>query len=106
MKGIIHNFPVALRMILKDPINLFLAVIPSAIALALYILGVITVLNNTHVVSGFVGQYVQNSETTQWISHVVTALMVIFVFLLMNWTFVIVVGLIAAPFNSMLSSRI
>jgi CysZ protein len=93
-------------MILKDPINLFLALIPSLIALSLYILGVITILNNTHLVSGFIGQYVADSETSRWISHVITALMVLFVFVLMNWTFVILVGLIAAPFNSMLSSRI
>jgi hypothetical protein len=36
MKGMFESFPIALRMIFKDPINLFLAFVPTVIALAVY----------------------------------------------------------------------
>lgn len=106
MKGTLSSFPIALRMILKDPINLFLALVPSLLALSLYILAIVTIFSNTDVVTSFMASYFENPETASWVGYILTALMILFVFLLMSWTFVILVGLVAAPFNSMLSARI
>lgn len=106
MKGTLSSFPIALRMILKDPINLFLALVPSLLALSIYILAIVTIFKNTDVMTSFMASYFDSPDTASWIGYIVTALMILFVFLLMSWTFVIIVGLVAAPFNSMLSSRI
>lgn len=106
MKGLVTSLPVAVRQITRDPINLFLALIPTLMALALYVIAIISIFKNTDVVTGFMAAHFDNPDTATWIGHIITAMMILFIFLLMSWTFVIVVGLIAAPFNSMLSSRI
>lgn len=106
MNHILKSIPLAFRMIIKDPVNLLLAIIPTAIALALYIFTVVTVFRNSdRFVSLFRG-YIYTADQATVLAKIITAVLVIFIFFLMSWTFVIVVGIIAAPFNSMLSSRI
>jgi CysZ protein len=106
MKDIFESFPIALRMIFKDPINLFLAFVPTVIALAVYMLTIVSIYRNSdRVVSMFRG-YIYTADQATILAKVLTAILIIFIFFLMSWTFIIVVGIIAAPFNSMLSSRI
>lgn len=50
--------------------------------------------------------YMPQSLHTGILSYIVTGILIFFFFLLMNWTYVILVGILAAPFNDMLSSRI
>lgn len=106
MKGVLSSLPLAFKLILKDPINLFLALIPTIIALALYLFTIVSIFQNSDYISLSVSEYFQSPETAGWVGKALTALLILFVFLLMSWTFVIVVGIIASPFNSMLSSRI
>lgn len=106
MKGILTSLPLAFKMILRDPINLLLAIIPTILALALYVFTIVSIFKNSQWFTLTIGQYFDSPDTATWIGRVLMALLILFVFLLMSWTFVIVVGIIAAPFNSMLSSRI
>jgi CysZ protein len=53
-----------------------------------------------------VRDYLPEPSHAGWIGKFLTAIFILFVFILMSWTFVLIVGIIAAPFNSMLSSRI
>jgi CysZ protein len=87
-------------------VNLFLAVVPTAIALSLYIFVMVYVFRRADYFGMLVMDYLPSKDTAGWIGIVLTGILILFVFLLMMWTFVIVVGLIASPFNSMLSSRI
>ena len=106
MKGILTSLPLAFKMILRDPINLLLAIIPTVLALALYVFTIVSIFKNGQWFTLTIGEYFDSPDTATWIGRVLMALLILFVFLLMSWTFVVVVGIIAAPFNSMLSSRI
>jgi CysZ protein len=106
MNHILKSIPLSFKMIFKDPVNLLLAIIPTAIALALYIFTVVTVFRNSdRFVSMFRG-YIYTADQATVLAKIITAVLIIFIFFVMSWTFVILVGIIAAPFNSMLSSRI
>lgn len=106
MKGTISSFSLALKSIFKDPINLILALIPTILALAIYLWAVVSVFKNSDWFTAFMSQYIESPEAAGWVGRFFTALLILFIFLLMSWTFVVVVGIIAAPFNSMLSARI
>lgn len=100
------SFSIALRSIFKDPINVILVLIPTIVALGLYL----SVMGYIFTHSDYLGLMLRDSlpkpEYAGYVGKFLTVLLVLFVFLLMSWTYVIVVGVIAAPFNSMLSSRI
>lgn len=100
------TFGEALRLITRDPVNLFLAVVPTVIALAAYFLAIAWIVQSSGSVGEFIRHYLPHQEAAGIIGKILTGILVLFVFLLMSWTFVIVVGLVASPFNSMLSSRI
>lgn len=106
MKGTLSSLPLSVKLILRDPINILLALFPTILALALYLWGVVLIFQNSDFITATIGQYISSPETAGWVGKALMALLVLFVFLLMSWTFIIVVGIIAAPFNSMLSSRI
>lgn len=101
-----RSFPTAVKMIFTDPINLILAIIPTIIALFIYVLSIVTVYRNSDRIASYFRGYIYTADQADLLAKVLTAVLLIFIFLLMSWTFVIVVGIIAAPFNSMLSARI
>lgn len=103
---IFKAFPISLRMIFKDPINLMLTLIPTGIALSLYVFIMVSIFKNSDYLGLMIRDWLPEPSHAGWIGKVLTTLLILFVFLLMSWTFVVVVGIIAAPFNSMLSSRI
>jgi CysZ protein len=106
MKDMVRAIPLAFKVILKDPINLFLAIIPTLIALAFYLLTIVSVYQNSdRFVSTFRG-YIYTADQATLLARILTAILIIFIFVVMSWTFIIVVGIVSAPFNSMLSSRI
>lgn len=106
MFGMPKSFSTAIGMIFKDPINLFLAIIPTLMAVAVYLLSIVFIYRNSdRFVTMFRG-YIYTADQADIFAKVLTGILIIFIFFLMSWTFVIVVGIIAAPFNSMLSSRI
>lgn len=106
MKSILRSFPLALKMLVTDPVNLVLAVIPTALALAIYLLTIFGIYSFSDTLSSWFRQYVYTADYATVGARILTAILIIFVFFIMSWTFVIVVGIIAAPFNSLLSSRI
>ncbi len=100
------TFGQALRLITRDPVNLFLAVVPTAMALFLYLFLVAWIFRRADYLSVMLMDYLPSKDAAGILGIILTGILILFVFLLMSWTFVIVVGLIASPFNSMLSSRI
>lgn len=106
MNGVFKAFPVALKMIFTDPVNLVLSVFPTLVALGMYILTITyTYTNSERLVSWFRG-YTYTADSATWLAKILTVILIVFIFFLMSWTFVVIVGIIAAPFNSLLSSRI
>jgi CysZ protein len=106
MKEIFRTFPLALKMILTDPVNFILAVVPTLIALFVYVLSITGIYRNSDMFVAFFQGYVYTSSHAMLLSQLLTGVLIIFVFFVMSWTFVLVVGIVVAPFNSLLSARI
>ncbi|MFP5386159.1 MAG: EI24 domain-containing protein [Bacteriovoracia bacterium] len=106
MKGILKAFPLSIKMILTDPVNFVLSLFPTLIALTLYFLVILGVYRNSDQVSAMLRGYIESPDQATILARILTAILIIFVFFIMSWTFVIIVGIISAPFNSLLSSRI
>lgn len=106
MKGVMQSLPISIRMIFRDPINLLLAIIPTILALTLYIFAIVSIFKNADYFGVLVQNYVPDQDIAGWVGKLLTAIFIIFVFLIMSWTFILLVGVISAPFNSMLSARI
>jgi CysZ protein len=98
--------PQAIKLIVRDPINLLLALVPSLIALLIYALSIVAIYYNADVFASMFRNYLHVSDSATILARILAILMIVFVFVLMSWTFMIVVGIISAPFNSMLSYRI
>lgn len=106
MSAMFKAVPMAFRAIFRDPINILLAMVPTALALALYLLTITTIYRNSDRYVAMFRGYIYTADQATLLAQVLTGVLIIFIFFVMSWTFVIVVGIIAAPFNSMLSSRI
>lgn len=106
MSAMFKAVPMAFRAIFRDPINILLAMVPTALALALYLLTITTVYRNSDRYVAVFRGYIYTADQATMLAKILTAVLIIFIFFIMSWTFVVVVGIIAAPFNSMLSSRI
>jgi uncharacterized protein involved in cysteine biosynthesis len=106
MSGVFRAFPVAVKMILTDPVNFILSLFPTVIALAIYLFTITTVYRNSDRFTAYFRGYIYTADQATILARVLTAILIIFIFFLMSWTFVVVVGIISAPFNSLLSSRI
>lgn len=106
MTHVFRSFPVALKMILTDPVNFILSVIPTLMALAIYLLTIVSVYRNSDRVVAMFRGYIYTADQATLLAKILTGILIIFIFFLMSWTFVLVVGIISAPFNSLLSSRI
>lgn len=106
MKDVIKSFPLAFKMIFRDPVNVVLSVVPTIISLAIYLYTIVSIYRNSDRLVAFFRGYTHTSDHSGIFGHLVTALLIILFFFLMSWTFIMVVGIIAAPFNSLLSSRI
>lgn len=106
MKSIVRAFPLAFKMIATDPVNFILSVIPTLIAMAIYIFSIIGIYRNSDILVSLFRGYVYGPDQATILARILTAILIIFVFFVMSWTFVIVVGIISAPFNSLLSARI
>lgn len=98
--------PMSLRLIFKDPINLLLAIIPTMLALSIYIFLIVFIFKNSDYFGVLVQDWIPDPQTAGWVGKIITAIFIIFMFLVTSWTFILVSGLISAPFNSLLSSRI
>lgn len=106
MKDIIRSFPLALKVIITDPVNFILSVIPTLMALAIYLMTIFLIYTNSHQLVSFFKGHIYTADQATILAKILTAVLIIFLFFVMSWTFVIVVGIISAPFNSLLSSRI
>lgn len=107
MVKIIQSYKLAVKYIIKDSTNFLLAMIPIGLGISLYVL-IGKWVFGTALESG--QQWIQSHlESQNWGAIVywlaATTLSVLF-FFIVNWTFVLMVSLIAAPFNDILSRRV
>ncbi len=107
MKHVLSSWPIALRFLFKDPINLMLFLIPALFALVLYaMLGGVVLTKGMGWAEAMIAQYVISKSAGLLLYYLITGLLIFLFFILVNWTFVLCLGLLASPFNEMISSRI
>ena len=106
-KMLITHFLRALSIMFKDKLILFLSTIPLCIGMVLYFLmGAklyqFVIIGGQEKVKGFVGEGVQG--------HIAASILFILfmgiLFFALNWTFVMVVSILASPFNDAISSLV
>jgi uncharacterized protein involved in cysteine biosynthesis len=106
MSHMFKAMPVAFRMIFKDPVNLLLALFPTLIALAIYFYTALAIFRHSDSFISTIGSFLPVTGQTDVMAKVLAVILIIFIFLVMSWSFIVVVGIVSAPFNPMLSSRI
>lgn len=103
----LSSFGKARKLIFSDRVSFFLAAIPVFIGICVYsVFGKIFYSNVMNFGQTYIEKVTNNGDVGGIIYHLVSAILAIVLFFIVNWTFVIVVTIIASPFNSILSERI
>lgn len=96
-----------MKMLVKDKVNFLLAFAPVAVGLVLYyFLGSWIYESAMTQGSALIDSYVTKDSLGSVLYWLAAAILTVMLFFLVNWTFVLVVTLIASPFNDLLSLRI
>lgn len=107
MKSVLQSIPEAFKHLFKDPLNLFLMIVPGILAMALYIVvGGTLVKNGVTITDGLINKYGVSQKHGELAYYFVAGLLSFLFFILASWTFVVMVGIIASPFNDVISRRI
>lgn len=95
------------RFILKDKISLLLAIIPIFIGIILYYFAGVS-LFSFMVENGqiYIDQYLGTGSLGKVAEWIIKILLTIILYFVVNLTFVLIISIIASPFNDALSSRI
>lgn len=107
MKNALASFKIAAGLILKDKVNFLLALIPIVIGILIYVfLGNYIYESVMNGGKDLISQYVSEGTFGSVVYYIVATMLTVMLFFLVNWTFVLVVSLIASPFNDFMSLRI
>lgn len=104
----ISSFPIAFSMLVKNKVNMLLGAIPVLIGIVLYwFLGKTLFTNALDWGNKYIEQYLSTSDTLgSIVYYLVASILTILLYFLVSWTFVLLVSVIASPFNDILSARI
>lgn len=107
MNKLFQSLTPARKYIFEDKINILLVLIPILIGVTLYLLFGSWLFGTIATgVKGLVMGWISSDVLGDIVFYIVTALLSIALFLLINWTFVLIVSIFASPFYDMLSQRI
>lgn len=107
LKNAITTFKPAMQMITKDKINFLLASIPMMIGLTLYYFaGSWAYSKFTNEGKKVIESYISEGVMGSIVYWIVSILLTIALYFIINYTFVLIVSLISSPFNDLLSARI
>lgn len=107
MKDIVTTVPEAFRNIFKDPVNFILFLIPGILAVVIYIVaGTYALENGMALTKVVINKYILSQNANIFMYYFVSGLMAFLLFILVSWTFVLMIGILSAPFNSVISARI
>ena len=104
---VIKNFGLSFKLIKEDKVLLLLSLIPILIGLLFY--GILGGWVFTSVIP-WGNELIQSWLSIDWLGSflgwIVKALITILFFFVINWTFFLVVSLLASPFNDLISARV
>lgn len=103
----ISSFKEAFSLIVKDKVSLALALIPIVIGIIFFVFVGVGMFSSIHTLgSEYIADYLGTGtfgEIAKWIVSIILSVLLYFI---INFTFVLLISIIASPFNDLLSSRI
>jgi CysZ protein len=97
----------SLKYIFRDGVNFSLAMVPILIGLSLYIyLGKRAYTDGLEWMRGIVTNHVTAGSWGDFLYYILISILTIVIFFLISWTFVLVVSILASPFNDLISARV
>jgi CysZ protein len=107
LKATFSSFWIAKKYLIQDRVILFLSLIPIFIGLVLYLLGG-QFLYSTFLEIGqkWITEYISAGAVGSFIYYILFGLLSLVLIFITNWTFVLVVSILAGPFNDIISSRV
>lgn len=107
MKFALTSFTRSLKMLFKDKVLFVFFSLPILIGVILYyFLGSAIYDFGMNQGKGLIQNYIENSTASVFLTYTVQIILYIVLFFIINWTFVLIISVIASPFNDMISSRI
>lgn len=107
MKDVFSTIPEALKHLFKDPVNFFLFLLPGVLSVVIYILaGSYALENGMAMTKVLINKYILSQNASMFMYYFVSGLMAFLLLVLVSWTFVLMVGIVSAPFNAVISARI
>lgn len=106
-KDALTSFRPASKQLYQDKVNLLLAIIPISMGFVLfYFLGSWVYGSVMEQGQALIREYISEGTMGNIVYYIVATILTVMLYFLINWTFVLLVSIIASPFNDMLSSRI
>lgn len=103
----ISSFKEAFRLIVKDKVSLTLALIPIFIGIVLFVLLGVSMFSSVHTLgSEYINDYLGTGTLGEVAKWIVSLILSVLLYFIVNFTFVLIVSIIASPFNDILSNRI
>jgi CysZ protein len=103
----IAAFRKSLNYIFRDGVNFSLAMVPILLGLSLYIyLGKRAYSDGMEWMRAMVTNHITAGSWGDFLYYILISILTIVVFFLISWTFVLVVSILASPFNDLISARV
>jgi CysZ protein len=107
LKAALVSFKPSIGMVFKNKVNFVLSLIPMMMGILLYWFAGTKVYEST---MGWgkelIDKYITEGTWSSVVYYLVATILTIMLFFVVNWTFVLVVAVIASPFNDVMSGRI
>lgn len=107
MKNALEAFRLSYQLLWRDKVSLLLSLIPIG-------LGVLIMVSVGHIFYGeltqygqkLVEEYISNDSAGKFFGYFFTLLFSVMMYFIVSWSFVLMVSIIASPFNDLLSQRL
>jgi len=106
LKDALISFKPSVQNIFQDKVNFILAMIPIIIGIALYALLASWIYGSLmDQGSMWIKDFTGEGTTGGVLSFILATIFTVLLYFVVNWTFVLIVTVVASPFNDMLSKR-
>lgn len=106
MKNVFSSFGVSFSIMMKDKVIILFSLAPILVGVLLYyFLGQLIFTDFLDWINGLVVSKVSSEGLGKIIGYLITATLSVVMYFAVSWTFVMIVSLIASPFNDIISNR-
>jgi CysZ protein len=106
MKNVLSSFSESLSIMMKDKIIILFSLVPVLVGVLLYyLLGNLIFTDFLDWINAMVVTKISSNGLGKFIGYLITATLSVVMYFVVSWTFVLIVSLIASPFNDIISNR-